>query len=257
VGTAFDYLFRFWLRHYIDQADTRRWVAYDGLTTTAQLHPEYVKEIEERIERAENLRDDFLDTGTFTRPLIEATLDLARIDTISRSGQEPTDLGTYDDGDIIDCLKILEILDRQESLRSANHVTLNPTFGIASRLVDGADADTIVDGTLIDVKTTGKAAFKVDYWRQLVGYLTLIDIHQTLTNVGFYDRLDIDSPSIPDIDSFGIYYARHGDLKTVSADIVYEADGYHEFRSWFVRTAINESNHLLGEDLVDALYRVF
>jgi hypothetical protein len=87
--------------------------------------------------------------------------------------------------------------------------------------------------------------------------LTLIDIHQTLTNVGFYDDMDIDTSSITDIDSFGIYYARHGDLKTVSEDTAYEADGYLEFHSWFVRTAIEESNHSFVENIIDALHGVF
>ena len=49
--------------------------------------------------------------------------------------------------------------------------TLNPTFE-GSRDVGGADADLIVDGTLIEMKTTIKSEIKTDGLLQLLGYAT-------------------------------------------------------------------------------------
>lgn len=100
----------------------------------------------------------------------------------------PTALGEYETGDIVDCIRLFEILDTNEAL-AGSEVVLNPTFGLASQAIGGADADCILDGTLVDIKTTGNAAFKPDYWRQLVGYLTLADIHERIFQTGVYDRL--------------------------------------------------------------------
>jgi hypothetical protein len=40
---------------------------------------------------------------------------------------------------------------------------LNPDFGFASKLVGGADADIVLDSTLIDIKTVKAATLKPEY----------------------------------------------------------------------------------------------
>jgi hypothetical protein len=57
--------------------------------------------------------------------------------------------------------------------------TLNPTF-FASSLVGGADADLIVDGCLIDIKTTLRPFYGSDALYQLLGYVLLDtrDLHR-------------------------------------------------------------------------------
>ena len=57
--------------------------------------------------------------------------------------------------------------------------TLNPTFEGSSD-IGGADADLIVNGTLIDIKTTVGREIKPDWIRQLLGYVLLdySNIHQ-------------------------------------------------------------------------------
>ena len=244
VGTAFDYLARFWLRRQADECYTRPWVAETSLDIAEQFYPEKAPALAEVIDTAKDRLDTYLETGTVTRPLIESALDLARVDQLYRNGDLPTHLGNYDDGDIVDCLQLLSILN-DSGVLTPTTARLNPTFGLASSLVDGADADAILDGTLVDLKTTKKATFKADYWRQLVGYLILADVHNTLLNTGAYGELGVDSTTedIPprlDIEDFGVYFARHGELSTVSADVVYGADEYEEVRSWFVDTAITQ-----------------
>jgi hypothetical protein len=68
---------------------------------------------------------------------------------------------------------------------------LNPTFP-GSGDVGGADADMVVDGCLIDIKTTISPQIKADYLYQLAGYL-LLDYNDALH-----------------INSVGIYLARQG-----------------------------------------------
>ena len=235
IGTAFDYLVRFWLRRNADTYSARPWIAESSLEIAFDEFPEIADEIEAIIDDAKQRRDDYLQSGTLSRPLIQAAIDLARIDGIYRGGRVPSDLGQYDDADIVDCLRLFEILDTNAVLNGEN-VVLNPTFGFGSHAIGGADADCILDGKLVDIKTTGYAAFKPDYWRQLVGYMTLADIHNTLYQTGMYDRYQLDEEPLPEIESFGIYFARHGEFETVPASVIYDADAYPEFRSWFVKT---------------------
>jgi len=190
VGTAFDYLLRFWLRQHAGETTTRPWVSKTALEVTKQEFPDRVDEVKTVIDRAEDERDAFLETGVLTRQLVESTLDLARVDWIYRSGRFPEDLGEYDQESVLDCLQLMEILNDCSAFADVSHATLNPGFGIGSWLVGGADADLILDGCLLDIKATSKPTFKLDYWRQLVGYLTLADIHAELQD-GFYEQFGI------------------------------------------------------------------
>ncbi len=75
--------------------------------------------------------------------------------------------------------------DRYQHLLSRPHI-LNPTFA-GSLDIGGADADMVVDGCLIDIKTTISPQIKADYLYQLAGYL-LLDYNDALhiSSVGIY-----------------------------------------------------------------------
>jgi len=73
--------------------------------------------------------------------------------------------------------------------------TLNPTF-VGSGDVGGADADLIVNGCLIEIKTTIGPKVDAKHLRQLVGYVLL------------------DYDDARHIESVGIYMARQGELFT-------------------------------------------
>ncbi len=64
--------------------------------------------------------------------------------------------------------------------------TLNPSFD-GSMDIGGADADMIVDGTLIDIKTTVKQEIKPDWLRQILGYV-LLDYSDSyrINSIGLY-----------------------------------------------------------------------
>jgi hypothetical protein len=243
IGTAFDYLLRFWLRRNVPECHTRPWVAQSSLKKAEQKSIGDQEAIRASIERAEEERDAFLETGTLTTDLIESALDLARIDSIHRSNRAPENLGEYDEDDIVDCIKLMHVLEESDELDD-EEVYLNPTFGQASRLVDGADADAVLDGTLIDVKVTGNSTFKTDYWRQLVGYLVLSDLHDLFYEASLYEEFEeishVVAPEPMEIDEFGIYFARHGELLTFPASNVYDAENYPEFREWFVQKALED-----------------
>lgn len=84
--------------------------------------------------------------------------------------------------------------DRFQHLLSRPSV-LNPTFA-GSLDVGGADADLVIDGCLIDIKTSVASKLTADYLYQLAGYL-LLDYNDSLN-----------------MNAAGIYMARQGMLFT-------------------------------------------
>lgn len=90
-------------------------------------------------------------------------------------------------------------LTQQSHLLLSPHV-LNPVFA-GSRDVGGADADLIVDGCLIDLKTTKQASIEAEWLRQIVGYL-LLDYEDSYH-----------------VQSVGLYLARYGKLCTWPTDL--------------------------------------
>lgn len=160
--------------------------------------------------------EKFLETGEITEKLLKASLDLARLDSIIRSGNFPQDLKEYEEKDIEDLRNLYQVIPR-EKFNTEGEILLNPTFGDASRLVGGADADLVIDGTLIDIKTVKSLNLRRYAWRQLIGYSVLAD-------------LDSD---FPDLDKVGFYFSRFGVLWTRETDLIYGVNGYTEFRGWF------------------------
>ncbi len=74
---------------------------------------------------------------------------------------------------------------RYHTLLSLPHL-LNPTFP-GSHDVGGADADLVIDGCLIDIKTSISSQVKAEYLYQLAGYLLLDDDdHLHLNALGIY-----------------------------------------------------------------------
>jgi hypothetical protein len=156
--------------------------------------------------------------------LLAATLDLGRLDWIYRSGRVPDEFDKVPEGDIVDLRKLYDIIPENE-FSGADTVLLNPTFGSASSLVHGADADLVLDGSLIDIKTVKDAKLKADYWRQLVGYCILADLA--------FDELD----HMPKFSDVGIYFSRYGVLRDTSVSRIYEHNKYEKFKNWFRKEA--------------------
>lgn len=182
--------------------------------------PALFKKVCESIARAEFEYKRYIQSGDLSDKLIEASIDLAKIDGIYRGGGVRGTLGEYENGDIEDLKKLVEVIPKEEFAK-ANRYLLNPTFGEASSLVGGADCDIIMDDTLIDIKTTKYLKLDIRYWRQLVGYCVLADLAK--------EELDY----FPRIKQVGVYYSRHGRLWTTDASQIYDNSGYENFKKWF------------------------
>jgi len=210
VGTAFDYLARLLL----GERDLEGFIAFDGADRLAkhfrmrnQLSSvlELRKKLE--VEVREISKPGILGSSALLSSLAESSYALAIFEQCFRSSINPEwpvvvlgkranladVLNTAPPGVIDDLEELARLLiGSQPELFAASSYFFNPRFGIGSQMLDGADADLIVDGRLIEIKTNRTAKIEQkDLW-QIVGY-ALSDFDEQFS-----------------ISEVGIYFSRHG-----------------------------------------------
>ena len=116
-----------------------------------------------------------------------------------------------------------------EKFRAQQTCVLNPTFGEASLLVGGADADLLMDGRLIDIKTMSKLEMKREDFNQLMGYYAL-------SRLGGVDDVISENP----IRELGIYSARYAEFLTFPVDDVINETKIKPFLEWIKKRAGEE-----------------
>jgi hypothetical protein len=245
VGVAFDYLLRFYIKRLNSRVVTsHRWVA--------ELVPELVaddkilyKKCKDIISDAKANYSDYIKSGEMKDELIKSALLLAQVDAIFRGGLRAVGegFGTVDDGDITDLKNLVLIID-PKIFKSKKVCSLNPTFGLASNLIGGADADLIIDNMLIDIKTTKNPTFTRNYFNQLIGYYVLSLIG------GIWSDTEETPPT--NVDTLGIYYSRHAQLYTIPVENVIDEDRFPSFIKWFkerARTELSQNLESLNQHL--------
>jgi hypothetical protein len=228
VGMAFDYLLRFHLRRLNPEvAEGRQWVAESALKLLSGPEEQAARET---VEWAKTARDDYVASGNATREVFEAVLHLARLDLVVRTAgkKEISTVEAVTEDDIEDLRQLHESIP-EEDLRADDICLLNPTFGKASRLVGGADADLLLGDTLIEVKTLKEASLSRDTFNQLLGYYTL----HIIDGIGELEEK-------PTIDRIGIYFSRHKHLHFLCLAEVVDRSTYPDFVEWFATHAISQ-----------------
>jgi hypothetical protein len=247
VGQAFDYLLRFLLEHHHKSKVQFRggWVAdssyqyiYSTIkaTTSKKIRVGFRRDIEKNklsflkllvkeYSLAKINYSKFLSTGKITDALIKSALYLARLDVTARSGMIDPNLGNENENDISDMRQLIKILN-PECLIVKNHCILNPTFGDGSRLVGGADADIIIDDTLIDIKVTKNLLLEREHLNQTIGYYIL-------SLIGGVNG----DHSFKPIKNIAIYFARHGVFWKVALADIADEPAILDFKNWFIRYA--------------------
>jgi hypothetical protein len=208
IGTAFDYLIRFWLKQQHPQAIEQKWIAEESVrlipkkkrvgrreALEARRHvlcfvgsKEYARQLTAdfcsryrfplwRIffeEAVENVKE-FRRSGKLSDDVFVSAFRLAQLDHHFRSGGA----GDYthaclppDEKQIAELRSLLNIVPK-EAFEVQSLLLLNPRFGKGSLIAGGADADVILDGRLIDIKTTRSCKVSKRALRQLVGYYCL------------------------------------------------------------------------------------
>jgi len=234
VGTAFDYLMRFYLKYLNPESIERSWIAEHGAKFLKMLkyfrsdnseivRKDIIEKIDSIIQHTKTAYTEYLQTGNLKDELIELILNLAKIDLIIRVGIiEPT-IGIVDKGDIED-LKLISIVDSNK-FKAKNLCVLNPTFGEGSLLVGGADCDLFLDNTLIDIKTKKSLELERREYNQLIGYYIL------------YTVGGIDNAPSALIKNVGIYFSRYAFLYTIPVNTFTSNPNFSNFREWFIDKA--------------------
>ena len=238
IGTAFDYLLRFYLKRLNPDAVTKRWVA--ELSISHPLSPlltdvvvdadtgaisftetDLTREAQWIIEQAKGVYSNYLASGEVSDEVIESTLLLAQLDPIFRAGFIDENIGTVHKEDVADLRNLISIVN-PEVFRAQELCLLNPTFGEGSKLVGGADADLAIDDTIIDVKTTKKLELQRKYFDQLIGYYVLHEI----AGVG-------ELRPKPEITKVAIYFSRYAYLYVLDLHEIIDGRTFPDFIRWF------------------------
>lgn len=228
VGTAFDYLLRFYLERVNETAEARGWVAEESL--------ELLRVIGERgplskakaiIRRARDAKADYLKTGEVTDKLLESAILLGQLDGVYRAALIDPNLGTVDHHDVEDLRNLLSIV-KPDVFKAKETCILNPVFA-KSNLVGGADADFIIDDTLFEVKTTKHLGLRAAYYHQLVGYYILYTLG------GLFE-----SDARFEIRKLAIYYSRHALVQSFDVNTILGGTDFRTFLKWFKTRAKKE-----------------
>jgi hypothetical protein len=250
---AFDYLLRWEVKRRNPEAIERRWVAEIAADILEKMIFPHASEIDRLAEawnvptedqadmieeiilrrslragmaknivaEAKKAANDYVKTGKITGKLLRSALFLAELDRVYREGIVPHDLGVVYDDDIKDLRCLLKIVP-PDLFHASRLCVLNPAFGEASSMIHGADADLLIDETLIEIKTTKLWKIRPEYIFQLAGYYLLSRI----------DGID-GAPAGQEITHVGIYFARFGYLFTVSVEKIIQPETISAFEEWF------------------------
>ena len=230
IGTAFDYLLRFYLKYNNPSAVTNGWVAELAVEKT-KPYPELFEKTEPMLQQAKKVYEKYLKSGELNDELVKATIHLAQLDPIFRAGKVYPNLGVIDNEDVKD-LRCLISNVKLSNFKAEKACLLNPTF-CGESIVGGADADLVIDNSLIDVKTTKDLRLSRDNFNQLIGYYILYKI----AGINQYGE-DLE------IKRLGVYSSRYGALFTLPTDTILKSVDIEEFIRWFKKKAKEQFGHL-------------
>lgn len=228
IGHAYDY----WLRAYVQRLNHQH-KEKSGYDLTAsvtvkmlsssntELHHSFEQIITRRNQYIKRMKED-------DEQLIRDCMVLGNLDVYYRAGYAPEHgFHTISEDDIEDLFRLTEVTKQVASFFTVQDKLLcNPEFGLASLLVGGADADLIMDDTLIEIKTESSFGYRAAHVRQLIAYYLL-------------SRL---TPSFDaDINKLAVFNPRYGRFNYLEiADIEKEVD-MDNFMDRFVTIICNPS----------------
>lgn len=222
VGTAFDYLLRFYVKQMNPQAIERGWVAENSVRLLKQSGTHRLYEQGYLIiTQAKEEYAKFLETQQLTDELLKSSLLLAKLDVFFRVGKIDENLQDIDEKDVEDLRSLISLVDAN-LFKSSGVVVLNPIFGLASHRIGGADADLLIDDLLIDIKTKKELTLERVDFNQLLGYYTLYKI----------DGIDGTPPHHP-VRRLGIYFSRYAYLHVIPVEEVIDESRFSQFLGWF------------------------
>ncbi len=193
VGTAFGYAMGLQLRN-LNRDLVREFplVAEDGVNGDRK-RKQFLKDFNQR-------KEAFLKGQLDIAELMPDCMVLAWLENVARSHRNFPNSQIFDtaEEDVKDLQCLVKLVDRA-SFTAVRRCILYPRFGQSSLDLKGADADFIIDDTLMEIKTTKSLEFEREYFRQLMGYYILNKRENNM-----YGELE----------KLGIYFSRFGKLFT-------------------------------------------
>lgn len=202
VGTAFDYASRLELAWLHPEAATGTWIAEQVLTMLPRQSRS--RQRASAVVRAAREASEAwpLDDVSRHGQMAIHSVQLAQLDVVYRSGYPPSfgaESGIDEQAAAAEVFALMTQASSLWALATREPLVLNPSFGLASHSVGGADADLIAGNTLVEIKTTKAACIERDHMRQLLGYAILARAERRL----------------PKIQSVAVYFSRHGVLEEI------------------------------------------
>jgi hypothetical protein len=217
LGTAFDYLFRFELQRQNRRAEQGTWVAELAAGSSGRVLRDAKKSVAAYCRKRKPSHED--------RACLAAhALRLAAMDEVYRAGIFSADLKQVDEAAAKELVDLLDIVPFEKFVNESRTM-LNPGFGQASRMVQGADADLIVGDLLVDVKTTRDGRVEADEIDQLLGYFILAR------------QARLADQNFPQINRLGLYYSRHAHLWTWDVSTLHDDRAFRAMEQWFIEAS--------------------
>lgn len=249
IGAAFDYAFRNYLKNKYakikikicgpiehihtkafnklisdcksnDYIPIRRRLSFAGSIVDSKIIHNRLLFINAKSLRAEK---KYLKDGTLTETYLQAMFYFAHMDLFYRSGFLYDEFDKFDRADKNELKSLIQNINF-ELFKAKKVIHLNPSFGIATEMAQGADADLIVDDNLIDIKVTKELKLQRQHFNQLLGYYFL-------SLIGFING---NSRNLP-ISKISIYFARHAALWECPILLNFDKDQLDKFTKWFYK----------------------
>lgn len=222
VGTAFDYLLRFYIKYQNPHAQELEWIAEYALRHfNRRGQNDLFNQAKNVIDQARNNYQEFLTNGQFTNELLQSALLLGRLDAVMRAGYIHDGWSAINQQDVQDLRNLVSLL-KPDLFKSSEKTILNPTWTEAAQLVRAADGDLILDDLLVDFKTVKELKLELRGFHQLMGYYTLSVIQRKQEE----DAIELKR--------LGIYFSRFGVLYQFNVEDVVNFETFPKFLDWFI-----------------------
>lgn len=225
VGTAFDYLARLMIARIV-KSNQKEFLnnlkATDGYEVMERFYKEDalipLDKLQIVYEKGMSLFELYIAGEEDINKMIPVACFFAKLENVYRSGrklanEEKKRFFSKQPEDVIReladmCSVFQDKFLIPKVISSESEVIYNPNCGVASLMVNGADADIIIDGVLYDFKTTKKSGYAWDEVAQLIGYYCLNNISSRFAEIGMpFPYKDLN------IKKVAFYKARYGEVE--------------------------------------------
>ena len=186
VGTAFDYLARFVLKHYQYKVNgecfKEYYMAKVGLNTLLNYTENKNNNYKRVYQIGLSIIDDYIkgnDSKEHFKRVVGVSVYFAKLEAIFRNGYTidkekalKYKIDPYVEQELYNQIEIFKTaFEEKFNIKSKpSTIYYNPMFGRCSKAVGGADADIIINDTLIDFKSSKYLNSIEEDYKQLMGY---------------------------------------------------------------------------------------